>query len=146
MTNLKKLCTAIGMTIALTAAAAQANFDGPWKLFDPNNVYISDLYRDNASSRPGYVVYKSTNGDNWLFLEAAWNNVTPGTGPYHGFWVTYQANPGFVCDGPPAIDDLGLNHNVWGYLRAYAAPDGVNIAFDATRCDGPWAPWAHTLE
>lgn len=143
---LKRLAMAFGLAMTLTATNAVATYDGPWKLFDPNNVYISDLYRDNASSTQNYVVFKSSNGNNWIFLDSAWNTATPGSGPYQGFWVTYQPNPGFVCNGPPAVDDLGLNHNVWGYIRAYAAPDGVNVQFDTTRCDGPWAPWAQTLE
>ena len=130
----------------MTATSASADYSGPWKLFDPNNVYFSNLYRENAASNSKYLAFKSTNGAIWVFIDAAWDHAAPGSGPYAGYWVSYQNNPGFECAGPPAVDDLGLTHNVWGYINAYAAPDGKNIQFDATHCYGQWFNWAQTLE
>lgn len=141
---LKKTLLAATMAAA-TVTAASAELVGPWKLYDVNGAFYSDLYIDTAASNNKYLAFRSTTAELYIYVDPAIGNAGGDAGPFEGYWVTYADDPGFTCGADfPAVDDLGISHDAWGYIDAFTSPDGVNLGFDGSYCDGELEPWMAT--
>ncbi|NBC32257.1 MAG: hypothetical protein GVY13_06225 [Alphaproteobacteria bacterium] len=136
---LPRFILAVGLIVGLSSGQARADEVRGWSLVDINGAELGELTYDGVFNN--YETFWLNSYSMRLYVDSALATAAPNSGPYSGYWVTFDETAP-ACPSGPATDHLGRTMPSWGYVEVYLHEDTDRFLFSIGQCNDPVDRWA----